>query len=179
MLRAVLKDAAVIAGIAQTPFAKRLEPSEKELACQAILAALDDAGIDPGEVDGLASYTMETTDEAEIARNLGLGDDVLRPGGLRRTAPAPATLGLLAMAIATGQCRVGVAWRARSRRRRPWAGAVQASISGAFTRPFGLLRPVDEIALLTRRWMHRPAPPASTCGGRAGGARHGPANRAP
>ena len=32
MLRAVLKDAAAIAGIAQTPFAKRLEPSEKALA---------------------------------------------------------------------------------------------------------------------------------------------------
>ena len=43
----MLKDATAIVGIGQTPFAKRLPESEKTLACRAILAALDDAGIDP------------------------------------------------------------------------------------------------------------------------------------
>ena len=38
--------------------------------------------------------------------------------------------------------------------RRPWAGAAQASVPATWTRPFGLLRPVDEIAQLTRRYMH-------------------------
>ena len=58
---AVLKDATAIVGIGETPFAKQLEGSEKKLAVRAILAALDDAGIEPSEVDGLASYTMETS----------------------------------------------------------------------------------------------------------------------
>ena len=62
-----IRDAAAIVGIGETPFARRLEASEKRLAVQAILAALADAGIDPGEVDGLASYTLESTDEVEIA----------------------------------------------------------------------------------------------------------------
>jgi acetyl-CoA acetyltransferase len=152
----LLKDRTAIVGIGETPFAKRLEDSEKELACQAILAALDDAGIDPAEVDGLASYTMENTDEVEIARNLGLGDVAFFAQVGYGGGAGPATLGLLAMAVATGPCRVGVAWRSRKRGSggRPWAGAQQASIPGAFTRPFGLLRPVDEIALLTRRYMH-------------------------
>src|SRR4051794_41666493 len=44
------------------------------MACQAIKAALDDAGIHPSEVDGLASYTLEPFVEVEIARNLGMGD---------------------------------------------------------------------------------------------------------
>jgi len=66
-----LKDAAAIVGIAETPFARTLEASEKSLAVQAILAALDDAGIEPAEVDGFASYTLESTDEVEIAKNLG------------------------------------------------------------------------------------------------------------
>src|SRR4051794_41546297 len=44
------------------------------MACQAIKAALDDAGIHPSEVDGLASYTLEPFVEVEVARNLGLGD---------------------------------------------------------------------------------------------------------
>ena len=42
---AMLKDAAAIVGIAETAFAKKLDASEKSLACQAILGALDDAGI--------------------------------------------------------------------------------------------------------------------------------------
>ncbi len=153
----MLKDAAAIVGIGETPFARQLEASEKELACQAVLAALDDAGIAPAEVDGFASYTMETTDEVELAKNLGAGDvsffgQVGYGGGA-----GPACVGLLAMAIATGQCRVGVAWRSRKRGSggRPWAGAGQKpSAPALWTRPFGLLRPVDEIAMLTRRYMH-------------------------
>ena len=152
-----LKDAAAIVGIGETPFAKRLDPSETRLALDAILAALDDAGIAPGEVDGLASYTLETSDEVEIAASLGLGDvtffSQIGYGG----GAGPATVGHLAMAIATGQCRVGVAWRSRKRGsgRRPWASqAVSPTPAAQWTRPHGLLRPVDEIALLTRRYMH-------------------------
>ena len=62
------------------------------------------------------------------------------------------------MAVATGQCRVGVAWRSRKRGSgaRPWATEMYArpSVPAAFCRPFGLLRPVDEVAVLTRRYMH-------------------------
>ncbi|MFP8880172.1 MAG: lipid-transfer protein, partial [Myxococcota bacterium] len=98
----MLKDAAAIVGIGQTEFAKQLEGSEKKLAVTAILAALDDAGISPDEVDGLASYTMETTDEVDIAKNLGAGDityfSQIGYGG----GAGPATVGQLAMAIATG-----------------------------------------------------------------------------
>lgn len=153
---AMLKDAAAIAGIGQTRFAKHLEPSEKALAGEAILLALEDAGIAPHEVDGFASYTMETNDEVEIAKNIGAGDltyfsQVGYGGGA-----GPACVGQLAMAVATGQCRVGVAWRSRKRGSggRPWAGGQQASAPATWTRPYGLLRPVDEIAMLTRRYMH-------------------------
>jgi acetyl-CoA acetyltransferase len=63
------------------------------------------------------------------------------------------------MAVATGQANVVVAWRSRKRgggaSTRPWAtrvGRLPAPLQ--FSRPFGLLRPVDEIAMLTRRYMH-------------------------
>lgn len=152
-----LRDAAAIVGIGQTAFAKRLEESEKQLALRAIWAALDDAGIAPDEVDGLASYTLETTDEVEIAKNLGAGDVTFFSQVGYGGGAGPAVVGHLAMAIATGQCRVGVAWRSRKRGSggRPWAsGAQQPSAPATWTRPFGLLRPVDEIAVLTRRYMH-------------------------
>jgi len=153
----VSKDAAAIVGIGETRFARQLEASETRLALEAILAALDDAGIEPREVDGLASYTLETSDEVEIARSLGTGDVTFFGQVGYGGGAGPATVGHLAMAIAAGQCRVGVAWRSRKRGsgQRPWASAPRAPTAAAqWTRPFGLLRPVDEIALLTRRYMH-------------------------
>lgn len=153
-----ITDRTAIVGVGQTRFAKGLPESEKVLALQAILSALDDAGIDPGEVDGLASYTLENTEEVEIARNLGTGDitwfSQIGYGG----GAGCGVVGQAAMAVATGQCRVAVAWRSRKRgaaTARPWAG-VGARVGGnhQWSRPFGLLRPVDEIAMLTRRYMH-------------------------
>src|SRR3954453_20652472 len=69
-----LKDRTAIVGIGQTAFGKGLEDSELSLACQAVSMALDDCGIAPSEVDGLASFTMEPNREVEIARSVGLGD---------------------------------------------------------------------------------------------------------
>jgi acetyl-CoA acetyltransferase len=153
----MLKDATAVVGIAETAFAKKLEPSEKQLAIQAILAALDDAGIAPDEVDGFASYSMETTDEVEIAKNIGAGDVTFFGQVGYGGGAGPAVVGQLCAAVATGQCKVGVAWRSRKRGSggRIWAdSALRYSTPAAWTRPFGLLRPVDEIALLTRRYMH-------------------------
>ncbi len=153
----MLKDATAIVGIGETPFAKQLEGSEKKLGAEAILMALDDAGIAPSEVDGFSSYTMEVTDEVEIAKNVGVGDVTFFSRVGYGGGAGPACVGHLAMAIATGQCTVGVAWRSRKRGsgQRPWANVVQQLPTPAtWTRPFGLLRPVDEIAMLTRRSLH-------------------------
>jgi acetyl-CoA acetyltransferase len=153
-----MKDSTAIVGIGQTEFAKAIDRPEKHLALEAIKAALDDAGIAPTEVDGLSSYTMEGTEEIEIARNLGAGDitwfsQVGYGGGA-----GCGVVGNAAMAVAAGQCNVALAWRSRKRgaaKSRPWAG-VKGTVYGnqQWSRPFGLLRPVDEIAMLTRRYMH-------------------------
>src|SRR5262245_19273259 len=154
----VIKDRTAIVGLGQTEFAKHLDRPEKVLALEAIAAALDDAGIDPTEVDGLSSYTLENTEEIEIARNLGCEaitwfSQVGYGGGA-----GCGVVGNAAMAVASGQCEVAVAWRSRKRgaaSSRPWAG-VKDRVRGIqqWSRPFGLLRPVDEIAMLTRRYIH-------------------------
>jgi acetyl-CoA acetyltransferase len=153
-----IQDRTAIVGIGQTRFAKGLEDSELSLACQAIKAAIADAGLEPREVDGLAMFSMEDGREVDVARSVGLGDitffSQIGYGG----GAGCGVVGHAAMAVATGQCRVAVAWRARKRAAkasRPWA-QVQQRVTGhwKWTRPFGLLRPVDEIAMLTRRYMH-------------------------
>jgi acetyl-CoA acetyltransferase len=153
----MLRDRTAIVGIGQTRFAKRLEESEKALACRAVLAALDDAGIEPHEVDALASYTMEETDEVELAKAIGAGDVTFFSRIGFGGGGSCATVAHLAMAVATGQASVGVAWRSRKRGsgRRPWTNTVQQLPTPAqWTRPFGLLRPADEIGMLARRYMH-------------------------
>jgi acetyl-CoA acetyltransferase len=128
------------------------------MAVTAMKAALDDAGIDVSEVDGLSSYTLERDVEVEVAKNLGLGDVTYFSQVGYGGGAGCGVVGHAAMAVATGQCNVALAWRSRKRgsaASRPWA-QVGERLPGAmaWTRPVGLLRPVDEIAVLTRRYMH-------------------------
>ena len=154
----LIRNKTAVVGIGQTAFGKGLEPSELSLACQAISAALDDAGIAPSEVDGLASFTMEELREVEVARNVGMGgitwfSQVGYGGGA-----GCGVVGQAALAVATGQCNVAVAWRARkraSKTSRPWAQqSRRVTGNWQWSRPWGVLRPVDEVAILTRRHMH-------------------------
>ena len=147
-----------IAGVGQTAFAKALEESEVVLALTAIRDALADAGVASSDVDGLFSYTLETTEEVDIARNLGCGAVTafaqIGYGG----GAGCGVVGLAAMAVAAGQCDIAVAWRSRKRgaaASRPWANVNQRLADARqWSRPFGLLRPVDEIAVLARRYLH-------------------------
>jgi acetyl-CoA acetyltransferase len=154
----LVKDKTAVVGIGQTTLGKGLPDTELSLACQAVSLALDDAGISPSEVDGLASYTMEPNREVDVARAVGLGDITFFSQVGFGGGAGCGVVGHAAMAVATGQCDVVVAWRARKRAdasSRPWA-QVQARLADGqqWTRPFGILRPVDEIAMLTRRYMH-------------------------
>ncbi|MBA2325506.1 MAG: lipid-transfer protein [Actinobacteria bacterium] len=153
-----ITDKTAIVGIGQTAFGKGLPDSELSLACQAISLAIDDAGLSPGDVDGLAMFSMEEGREVDVARSVGLGDisffsEIGYGGGA-----GCGVVGHAAMAVATGQCQVAVGWRARKRAAktsRPWA-QVSRRITGhwQWSRPWGVVRPVDEIAMLTRRYMH-------------------------
>ena len=155
---ASIRDRTAVVGIGQTAFGKGLADSELSLACQAISSAIDDAGLRPEDVDGLVSFTMEGMREVDVARNVGLGDVTYFAQVGYGGGAGCATVGHAALAVATGQCEVAVAWRARKRAARSsrvWAQTT-ARIDDAYqwTRPFGVIRPVDEIGLLTRRYMH-------------------------
>ena len=65
-------DQAAIVGIGQTEYSKNSGRSELQLACEAVKAALADAGIAPSEVDGMTTFTMDNNDEIEVARGAGM-----------------------------------------------------------------------------------------------------------
>ena len=64
---------AAIVGIGATEFSKDSGRSEMSLACEAVLAAVGDAGLDPGDIDGMVTYSADNNPDIEIARNVGIG----------------------------------------------------------------------------------------------------------
>jgi acetyl-CoA acetyltransferase len=156
-----LHNEAAIAGIGQTTYSKNSGVSELHLATQAVRAAIDDAGLRPDEVDGLVTYTMDSSDEVEVARAVGIGDmtfwsQVNYGGG--------AAVGLIAhaaMAVATGAAKNVVVYRALNGRsgQRMGQGVSGQIISSdlihwSWYMPFGLVTPASWIALQTQLYMH-------------------------
>ena len=82
-----LSGKAAIVGIGATEFSKNSGRSELRLAVEAITAALEDAGIDREEVDGLCTYTMDP-DLLEGLRVLRERDGVSASETVRRSVRA-------------------------------------------------------------------------------------------
>src|SRR6202044_3836266 len=98
--------------------------------------ACADAGVDPSEIGALASYNMEATEEVDIARNAGSGDNTLSSQVGYGGGAGWGVVGQAAMAVATGQAEVAVAWRSRKRGSgsRPWSNtSVQLKVPGVWT----------------------------------------------
>ncbi len=71
-MTADLSGRAAIAGIGATEFSKQSGRSELQLAVEAVVHALDDAGIDPADVGGMVTFTADANAEIEIARSIGI-----------------------------------------------------------------------------------------------------------
>lgn len=153
---------AAIVGIGATEFSKNSGRSEMRLAVEATLAALADAGIDPAEVDGLSTYTLDNNPEIELFRNIG-GRNLkffsrIHYGGGAACAPVLHA----AMAVATGVAEVVVCYRAmneRSQYRFGDAFAPDATPTAEIAHygyyvPSGLMSPASWIAMAARRYMH-------------------------
>ena len=150
---------AAIAGIGQTEFSKESGRSELQLACEAIVAALADAGLRPAEVDGLVTFTMDSSDEAEVARNVGIPALALFTRVPYGGGAGAATVLQAAMAVATGVAEVVVCYRAFNERSGLRFGDTGRAMSGvppwlSWYAPFGLLTPAAWVALHARRYMH-------------------------
>jgi acetyl-CoA acetyltransferase len=170
--RSQLRDAAAVVGIGATEFSKESGRSELRLAIEACEAAIADAGLEPGQVDGMVTYTQDSNPEIEIARNLGIGDlsffSRIHHGG----GAACGTVQQAALAVHAGVADYVVCYRAfneRSGRRfgagvqdsrvrllgldsPPVATADQAHFS--WYAPFGLLTPAQWVAMFGTRYMH-------------------------
>jgi acetyl-CoA acetyltransferase len=160
MTRGFARETAIV-GIGATEFSKNSGRSELQLAAEAVRAAVADAGLQPGEVDGLSTFTMETNAEIHVARSAGLGDlrffSKIGYGG----GAACATVQQAALAVATGVADVVVCYRAFNERsgHRFGSGASRSEptsegIAMSWVSSFGLMTPASWVAMFARRYMH-------------------------
>src|SRR5689334_8285 len=105
-----IRDQTAVVGVGATPYWRRGESAPEtlmSLACTAILAALDDAGLNVRDLDGFAIYS-NSIEPAQVAAVLGVPEvrfaATLTSGG----GGSAGSLGLGAAAIHAGMCEVCV-----------------------------------------------------------------------
>ena len=150
-----------ISGLGETKYYKRAAAPDGEfkMCLEAILLACEDAGVDPRDIDGFASYSNERSSPDRLAAALGIKE--MRLSNMFWGGGGGGGSGALANAVSaiiSGQCEVVVVYRslAQGQFGRFGQGAVVNEINndGKWTAPFGLMSPAQSFAMRVRRFMH-------------------------
>lgn len=149
---------AAIAGIGQTEYSKRSGRTELSLACEAIKAALADAGLKTDDVDGVVRYDWDSVDELQLATTLGFRNLSWMTQAGDGGPAGNATIAHATAAIQAGMAETVVVYRSlngRSGARIGQAGGSGNEILGsdAFQIPWGMVAPVTQFGQFARRHM--------------------------
>lgn len=156
-----LRGRVAIVGIGETAYYKhgRSPDAEFKLAVKAILAACEDAGIHPRDIDGFASFSDDRSDATRLAAALGirrLRSATMQWGGGGGGCCAAVANG--AAAIESGMAECVVAFRSLAQgqygRFGRTTGIEQISGERAYLMPYGVLAPPQRFAMRIRRFMH-------------------------
>jgi len=152
----VIAGAAAIAGIGATEFSKDSGRSELRLAVEAVRAALDDAGLQPSDVDGLVTFTMDDNAEIAVAREIGAGELTFLSRIGYGGGAACAVVQQAVLAVATGVARTVVCYRALNERsgRRFGQATMAPGLDASWHYPMGLATPAAMVAMVARRYLH-------------------------
>ncbi len=171
-----IKDQAAVVGIGRTPYWKRGQSypeTEMSMACTAILAALDDAGLTVSDLDGFAIYA-QACDPATVAAAIGVPEIRFAATTTAGGGGSAGALGLAASAIAGGMASCCVTLMSLQQLNRRLGGtamdgmlayATMSTGGGGYGRggisplvPFtannGMLSPGHGFSLITARHMH-------------------------
>lgn len=151
--------AAVIAGIGATEFTKASGRKERELAIEAVRAAIADAGLTAGDIDGLVTYDADINDPLMLSEEMALGNlgwySCTPYGGGGPGAVVQDAM----LAVESGLARTVVCYRAanlRSGRRFGQGAALAPHLQQLFdwSRRAGLFTPAQMDGLTMHRYLH-------------------------
>ena len=100
-----LKGKVAVVGVGETTYFKHGQSPDPEfvLVLKAILAACEDAGLDPKEIDGFCSYSNDRNDPPRIANALGIPE--LRYSNMQWTSGGGGAAGAVQNAAAVSVTR--------------------------------------------------------------------------
>ncbi len=155
-----LRGRVAVVGIGETTYYKHGQAPEPEfkLALRAILAACADAGIDPREVDGFASYANERNDAVRLATALGVHElrwATMQWGGGGGGGAAAVASGAAAINAGLADCVVVHRALAQGEFGRFGQSVGQNALGGemAWQTPYGVIAPPQKFALRVQRFL--------------------------
>src|SRR3984893_2734434 len=155
------RDRCAIVGIGATDYSRSSGRSDLSLATQAALAAADDAGLSPKDIDGIVRCDMDLVRPNDLVDSLGLDGlsyfGEVGPGGV---APC-GMVGQAVAAILSGMATTVLVFRClngRSGRRYGQSPAKETRVGGGgtydeFFLPYGLVTPGQIFGLMAQRHM--------------------------
>ena len=156
-----LRGRVAVIGIGETDYYRHGASPDPEfkLALKAILAACADAGLDPRDIDGFASYSEDRSDASRLAAALGtrrLRAATMQWGG--GGGGCCAAVANAAASIVAGLADCVVVFRSLAQGQHGRFGQTTGidTISGerAYLMPYGVLAPPQRFAMRVRRYMH-------------------------
>ncbi|WP_345573736.1 thiolase C-terminal domain-containing protein [Nonomuraea rosea] len=152
------RDSTAIAGVGYTPFTKDSGVSTLTLACRAVLAALEDAGLTADDVDGLATHRVgDSAAPTLVGPALGLADLSWHLDQFGGGSVSHAVVGQAALAVAAGMAETVVCYRAinaRSEFRMGGTGrGVPVSPEVQYQAPYGYSAPPQQYAMFAQAHM--------------------------
>lgn len=156
-----LRGRVAVIGIGETDYYRHGASPDPEfkLALKAILAACDDAGLDPREIDGFASYSDDRSDASRLAAALGthrLRAATMQWGGGGGGCCAAVANAAASIVAGLADCVVVFRSLAQGQYGRFGQTAGIDTISGekAYLMPYGVLAPPQRFAMRVQRYMH-------------------------
>lgn len=146
---------AAIVGVGQTEFSKDSGRSELQLAAEAVTAAIDDAGLQPSDIDGFVTFTQDENDELDLMRSVGIPQARWASRTSFGGSGSAATVQHAAAAVISGMADVVVIYRAfneRSGQRFGQPAQMQLAPLNLYL-PFGLDTPAKMYSLWFQRYM--------------------------
>ena len=155
-----MRDRVAIAGVGVTEFSRNSGVSTLTLAARAVLAALEDAGVAPSALDGIATFRVgDSVTPTILAQALGVRDLRWYLDQFGGGSSSHSVVGQAALAIHAGIADTVVCYRALNARSefrmggtgRPPVDAVETQ----YQAPYGFFTPPQQFAMAARAYMER------------------------